>query len=339
MNLFEKDLIAVAQSPLQHWLTTLPAQLERWQKEQQHGELPKWLRSVSQLPKLEPHHVSLTDTVSVTADSVGEGEQNRIRGLMMQLVPWRKGPFNLHGVHLDTEWRSDYKWQRVLPHLRNHRTDASTVTGSQGDQPLRGQQVLDIGCGSGYHLWRMLEAGAEQVWGIDPGQLFMAQFMAVRGFMPPELQARAHLFPLGVEDLPELRAFDTVFSMGVLYHRRSPIDFLTQLRAQLKPGGQLVLETLVVEGDEHTVLVPGETYAKMRNVWFIPSTPALLHWLSRCGFKNARVVDESLTTLEEQRATEWMQGQSLVDFLDPNDHTRTIEGYPAPRRAVIIATL
>src|SRR5690554_1905993 len=262
MNLFEKDLIAVAQSPLQHWLTTLPAQLERWQKEQQHGELPKWLRCVEQLPKLEAQHVALGDTVTVHNDKVNEGEQNRIRGLMMQLVPWRKGPFNLHGVHIDTEWRSDFKWQRVLPHLND---------------TLRGQQVLDIGCGSGYHLWRMLEAGADQVWGVDPGQLFMAQFMAVRGFMPPELQARAHLFPLGVEDLPELKAFDTVFSMGVLYHRRSPIDFLTQLKAQLKPGGELVLETIVVEGDEHTVLVPGETYAKMRNVWFIPSTKALLH--------------------------------------------------------------
>lgn len=52
----------------------------------------------------------------------------------------------------------------------------------------------------------------------------------------------------------------------------------------------------------------------MRNVWFIPSTKALLHWLERCGFKNARVVDENVTSLAEQRATEWMHGQSLVDF-------------------------
>ena len=324
MKLFAKDLIAVANSPLQHWLTTLPAQLDTWQKQQQHGELHKWLRCVEQLPQLAPEQVSLADTVTVTSSNPEPGMQNRIKGLLQQLTPWRKGPFNLHGVHIDTEWRSDFKWQRVAPHLSNN-----------GD--LSGQQVLDIGCGSGYHLWRMLEAGADQVWGIDPGQLFMAQFMAIRGFMPPELQARAHLFPLGVEDLPELKAFDTVFSMGVLYHRRSPIDFLTQLRAQLKPGGQLVLETLVVEGDEHSVLVPGETYAKMRNVWFIPSTKALLHWMSRCGFMNARVVDESLTTLAEQRATEWMQGQSLADFLDPNNSSRTIEGYPAPRRAVIIA--
>ncbi len=321
MTLFTKDLIAVAQSPLAHWLTSLPAQLQQWQQQQQHGELPKWLRCIAQLPQLEATAVALSATVSVHNDSISDGQQQRIKGLLMQLTPWRKGPFNLHGVQIDTEWRSDFKWQRVAPHI--------------GD--LTGQQVLDVGCGSGYHLWRMLESGAEQVWGIDPGQLFMAQFMAVRSFMPTDLQARAHWFPLGIEDMPELKAFDTVFSMGVLYHRRSPIDFLTQLKAQLKPGGQLVLETLVVTGDEQTVLVPGETYAKMRNVWFIPSTKALLHWLERCGFKNARVVDENVTSLAEQRATEWMPGQSLVDFLDPHDTSKTIEGYPAPLRAVIIA--
>lgn len=321
MTLFKNDLIAVAQSPLSHWLTHLPAQLEHWQQAQQHGDLRKWLKAVEQLPELVAEQVSLADTVTVQSAGVTEGEQNRIRGLLQQLTPWRKGPFNLHGVHIDTEWRSDYKWQRVARHI--------------GD--LSGQQVLDVGCGSGYHLWRMLESGADQVWGIDPGQLFLAQFLAIRHFMPAELQARAHWFPLGIEDLPELRTFDTVFSMGVLYHRRSPIDFLGQLKAQLRSRGQLVLETLVVEGDATTVLVPGQTYAKMRNVWFIPSSLALLHWLERCGFKNARVVDESITEVAEQRATEWMNGQSLADFLDPEDSSKTIEGYPAPRRAVIIA--
>ncbi|KFZ31412.1 hypothetical protein IDSA_01445 [Pseudidiomarina salinarum] len=322
MDLFKDDLIALARSPVSPWLGSLAGQLDQWQRDQQHGELHKWLRSVAQLPQLAADQVGLGDTISVQSEQrVSDGQLNRIRGLLQQLTPWRKGPFNLHGVHIDTEWRSDFKWQRVAPHL--------------GD--LSGQQVLDIGCGSGYHLWRMLEAGADQAWGIDPGQLFMAQFLAVRHFMPDELKARAHLFPVGVDDLPELKAFDTVFSMGVLYHRRSPIDFLTQLRAQLKPGGQLVLETLVIEGDAQQVLVPGQTYAKMRNVWFIPSTAALLHWLDRCGFSSAVVVDESVTDLSEQRATDWMTGQSLVDFLDPDDRSKTIEGYPAPLRAVIIA--
>lgn len=321
MDLFKSDLVAVAQSPLSHWLEVLPAQLSHWQQHQLHGEWAHWHSCVRQLPQLVAQHVSLGDTIKVASDHISSGDQQRIEGLLKQLMPWRKGPFELHGVHIDTEWRSDFKWQRVAPHV--------------GD--LSGQQVMDIGCGSGYHLWRMLEAGAEQVWGIDPGQLFVAQFLAIRHFMPADLAARAHLFPLGVDDLPPLASLDTVFSMGVLYHRRSPIEFLQQLHGLVKPGGRLVLETLVVEGDQHTVLVPGQTYGKMRNVWFIPSTAALVHWLERCRFKQVRVVDESVTQLDEQRRTEWMQGQSLADFLDPDDHRKTIEGYPAPRRAVIIA--
>ena len=134
-----------------------------------------------------------------------------------------------------------------------------------------------------------------------------------------------------------LELFDTTFSMGVLYHRRSPIDFLAQLKAQLRPGGELVLETLVIEGDENTVLVPTDRYAKMRNVWFIPSTAALKLWMERVGFKDVQIKDCAITTLDEQRRTDWMENESLVDFLDPNDTSKTIEGYPAPLRAILTA--
>jgi tRNA (mo5U34)-methyltransferase len=183
-------------------------------------------------------------------------------------------------------------------------------------------------------MWRMLGEKAKMVVGADPSQLFLMQFQAMKHFNP---NSNVHLLPVGVEQLPELKAFDTVFSMGVLYHRRSPIDFLYQLKNQLRKGGELVLETLVVEGDQHTVLMPGDRYAQMRNVWYLPSAAALTVWMQRVGFKNIRVVDVAPTSLEEQRATEWMDSQSLVDFLDPVDQTKTIEGYPAPVRAVVVA--
>jgi len=125
--------------------------------------------------------------------------------------------------------------------------------------------------------------------------------------------------------------------MGVFYHRRSPIDHLYQLKHSLKSGGELVLETLVVSGDERQVLMPQDRYAQMRNVWFIPSSQAVIKWLSRCGFKNIKLIDESFTTVEEQRATEWMQFHSLQNFLDPDDNTKTIEGYQAPLRAIFTA--
>jgi tRNA (mo5U34)-methyltransferase len=198
--------------------------------------------------------------------------------------------------------------------------------------------VLDVGGGNGYHAWRMAGAGASFVLVIDPSPRFFWQFRAVRHFVGDADGQRTHFLPVGIEEVPEgLAFFDTVFSMGVLYHRPSPLEHLLQLRDSLRPGGELVLETLVVKGDEMTVLLPGERYAAMPNVYFLPSSSALCQWLERCGFINVRVVDEAVTTTEEQRTTDWMTFQSLADFLDPDDTARTREGYPAPRRAVIIA--
>ncbi|NRA61426.1 MAG: tRNA 5-methoxyuridine(34)/uridine 5-oxyacetic acid(34) synthase CmoB, partial [Psychrobium sp.] len=172
--------------------------------------------------------------------------------------------------------------------------------------------------------------------GIDPSTLFLFQFEIIRHLANND--QRAHLLPLGIEQLPKLNVFDTVFSMGVLYHRKSPIEHIQQLKDQLRPGGELVLETLVIDGDENQVLVPAGRYGKMNNVWFLPSVAALELWLGKLGFENIRVVDVSTTTLEEQRKTPWMDYESLSDFLDPNDQSKTIEGHPAPKRAVIIAT-
>jgi tRNA (mo5U34)-methyltransferase len=136
-----------------------------------------------------------------------------------------------------------------------------------------------------------------------------------------------------------MQAFDTVFSMGILYHRRSPFDHLQALKDLLKPDGELVLETLVIDGEEGQTLVPEGRYAKMGNVWFIPSPSTLLQWLKKIGFKTAKLVDVNQTSIEEQRSTDWMRFHSLEQFLDPDDLNRTIEGYPAPKRAIIIATV
>lgn len=306
-------------TPLSHWLQTLPAQLDHWQRNSKHGEFDKWCRLLAKLPSTTPSNIELDEKVAVgSLADVDVYTQKKISGLLQQFMPWRKGPFYVHDIHIDTEWRSDWKWDRVYPHIT----------------PLKNRTVLDVGCGSGYHMWRMLGQGASRVIGIDPTQLFFIQFQAIKHFIPRD---DIHFLPLGIEEMQPLNAFDTVFSMGVLYHRKDPIQFLNQLKHQLRKGGELVLETLVVDGDEQTVLMAGERYAQMRNVWFLPSTKALAVWLERVGFENIRVVDVNHTTLDEQRSTPWMDSQSLKDFLDPEDITRTIEGYPAPQRAVLIA--
>lgn len=317
-DFFNQFYAQIAQNRLAPWLQMLPAQLNEWYKENLHGEFKDWVKNVNLLPSIEATQVDL-DTVSVGDETtMSEGLRKKTRHHLMQLKPWRKGPYHLHGLHVDTEWRSDFKWQRLAPHISD----------------LTDKYVLDVGCGSGYHLWRMKGAGAKFVVGIDPTQLFLAQFWAVKHFMQDD---GVNLLPLGIDDMPELKAFDTVFSMGVLYHRKSPMDFLQQLKKQLAPGGELILETLIIEGDENTVLVPEDRYAKMRNVWFIPSAKALENWMKKVGFSDIRLVNIDQTSLDEQRKTDWIDTESLEDFLDPNDPSKTIEGYPAPLRAIFIA--
>lgn len=304
---------------LQPWLNILPQQLTDWQNAE-HGDFDRWLRALNKIQTDTPDIIELKESVSVSNNEpLPPGERKKLENLLRTFHPWRKGPYHLHGIHIDTEWRSDWKWDRVLPHI----------------SPLKNRSVLDVGCGNGYHMWRMLGEGARLCIGIDPSHLFLVQFEAVRRLMGDD--QRAHLLPLGIEQLPELNAFDTVFSMGVLYHRRSPLDHLLQLRNQLVPGGELILETLVIEGDENAVLVPVDRYAQMRNVYFFPSAKALKVWLEKTGFEDVRIVDENTTTTGEQRTTSWMTHNSLPDYLDPNDPSKTVEGYPAPRRAILVA--
>ena len=309
----------IATTNLSDWLETLPRQLKEWEN-QTHADYAKWSKIVDFLPDLQADKIDLKSAVkSDRTFPLSTGEKQRIIHHLKQLMPWRKGPYHLFGIHIDCEWRSDFKWDRVLPHLA----------------PLQGHTILDVGCGSGYHMWRMVGEGAKMVVGIDPTELFLCQFEAVRKLLNND--RRANLIPLGIEQMQPLAAFDTVFSMGVLYHRKSPLDHLSQLKNQLVKGGELVLETLVVDGDVNTVLIPADRYAKMKNVYFIPSVAALINWLEKVGFTNVRCVDVATTTLEEQRKTDWLENESLIDFLDPNDHSKTIEGYQAPKRAVILA--
>ncbi|MEQ7871863.1 tRNA 5-methoxyuridine(34)/uridine 5-oxyacetic acid(34) synthase CmoB [Chromohalobacter salexigens] len=308
---------------LSEWVARLPAQLAEGLDRKRFGDLPAWEKAVAKLPTLPEARDVALDSDSVRVDlALTESQQRQCENLLRKLMPWRKGPYTLGGIHIDTEWRSDWKWQRVAPHL----------------SPLEGRRVLDVGGGNGYHGWRMVGAGAAFVLIVDPSPRFYYQFQAVRHFVGDADGWRTHFLPVGIEAVPpKLEAFDTTFSMGVLYHRPSPLEHLMQLRDTLRPGGELVLETLVVEGDANTVFMPGERYAAMPNVYFLPSSKALAHWLERCGFENVRVVDEAPTSLAEQRSTEWMTFHSLADFLDPEDATLTLEGYPAPRRAVLVA--
>jgi tRNA (mo5U34)-methyltransferase len=306
---------------LDAWAQLLPEQIARGLSAQRYGDLSRWLQVLQDLPQLTADNTMLAGAKvgAHSSSPPATAEIEQLRAGLQGLHPWRKGPFELFGVQIDTEWRSDWKWDRLAAAI----------------DPLAGRRVLDVGCGSGYHCWRMLGAGACEVIGIDPTPLFVVQYWALQKYLQRD---EVWVLPAGIEQVPaKLQAFDTVFSMGVLYHRRSPMDHLQELRDCLRPGGQLVLETLVIEGGPGDTLVPEGRYARMGNVWFLPSTDTLLGWLRKLGFHDVQLVDVTVTSTSEQRSTDWMRFHSLADFLDPSDHSKTIEGHPAPRRATIPA--
>jgi tRNA (mo5U34)-methyltransferase len=283
-----------------------------------HGDLKRWSKALSRIPETDSSSVILSHPVGL--EHIPDGTEQQLENALRGLMPWRKGPFKFGPIELDTEWRSDLKWGRLHTKIN-----------------LADHRVLDVGSGSGYHLWRMLEAGASEVLGIDPSVLFHCQFAAIKSLLG---HPRAASIPVTLEEFNAgILDFDTVFSMGVLYHRKDPINHLEQLKRWIKPGGQLIIETLVIDGEETTCLVPQDRYARMNNVWFLPSVATLARWLERVGFESIECLDVSVTTTEEQRKTDWMQFESFEHAIDPENEALTIEGLQRPTRAALRAVL
>lgn len=304
------------------FLASLGAWQNHIQDKSRYKDAPFYRSIVAQLPT--PRKVRVSDGragfwLDVEMDA---SEFKKTHALLARLMPWRKGPFGIKGkgeIFIDTEWRSDLKWERISRHLN-----------------LAGKRVLDVGGGSGYHAFCMARSGADAIV-ADPSPLFYHQFLAINHFARRALGSSVHYLPVPLDALPASHGFDVVFCMGVLYHRISPFDTLSELKDQLAPSGTLVLETLVIEGDAQAVLVPNGRYAMMNNVYFLPSVAALTLWLQKAGFVDVVCVDVSITQTSEQRATDWMRYHSLKDFLHPDNPTKTLEGYPRPMRAMLMA--
>jgi len=302
----------------EEWISALIAVSRTKISDAAHGKLSAWRETLRTLPDTGKHVFDLQSPVLTSYFDWPDETRRLARERLLELNPWRKGPFNISGIKIDAEWRSDFKWQRLEKSIA----------------PLAGRRVLDVGCGNGYYSLRMRGSGASSVLGIDPTLLYIVQFSAITHFMRPE---PVHILPLRLHELPAAAPlFDTTFSMGVLYHQRDPIQHLSQLKQTLRRNGELVLETLIAPGDSSEVVIPDGRYARMRNVWHLPTIRRLTEWLGESGFTDVRIIDKTFTTTDEQRTTEWMPFESLREALDPSDSARTVEGLPAPLRAIIV---
>lgn len=268
-----------------------------------------------------PRHcnVRLGDEVAIDSLELQSDQRTILNEMIRMLLPWRKGPFNLLGEQIDSEWRSFMKWDRLREALSRCKMG----------------RVADVGCNNGYYMFRMLELNPELVVGLDPNARFFLQFNLVNSFVRSE---KLFYELLGVEDLDLFEGFfDVILCLGVLYHRKDPIGMLEGLKRALTPkGGTLVLESITLP-EEFGIVVPKDRYSMMRNIWFLTSPTALCNMVERAGFRDVEIVDTSITTPLEQRKTGLAPFDSLTDFLDPSDQSKTVEGYPAPRRTILLA--
>jgi len=290
-------------------------------------ERQKWLtwkniapikEAIDNLPTPQVKNYSLNDTVEIELEeSYSKEHLAQIEEVAKLMLPWRKGPFKIDSLFIDTEWRSFIKYNLLEPHFN-----------------LKDKIVGDIGCNNGYYLFRMLEHKPKKLVGFDPSPLVFMQFEFINKFIQGDIKYEL----LGIEHV-ELyeHKFDTLFCLGVLYHRSDPIASLKSLFKALNSGGELILDTFMIDGKDDICLTPKDRYSKIPNIYFIPTVNALKNWCLRAGFKDIEVLEIKATNLEEQRKTNWINSQSLNDFLDPNNPTLTVEGYPAPKRVYIKA--
>lgn len=294
-------------------------------RQQQHKKLNKssvFLETLSHFSSFTPPASLQAQGASVVigqAQDLSEAQAFQLKKDIETLIPWRKGPFEVFGYPIDAEWRSNLKWERFLPHLSS----------------LQGKIVADIGSNNGYYMFRMLPQNPRLILGFEPAIRYYTQFQWLKQFIhAPAL----HCELLGIEHLSYFpQFFDTIFCMGILYHHPNPLELLQKMWLALKDEGELYIESLGIPGEESLALFPQRRYARISNIWFIPTKNCLLHWIGRSGFSEVECVAVLPLTSEEQRQSREAPGLSLKDFLNPQDPTRTEEGYPAPLRLYVKA--
>ncbi|HEY9189615.1 MAG TPA: tRNA 5-methoxyuridine(34)/uridine 5-oxyacetic acid(34) synthase CmoB [Sulfurovum sp.] len=289
-------------------------------------ERRKWLtwknivpyqEAIRALKTYEDVEVKLGDRVEVQIKDLSSQDAQQIKETALLMKPWRKGPFQINDLFIDSEWQSQIKYNLLEPHF-----------------DLKDKIVGDIGCNNGYYLFRMLSQKPKKLIGFDPSAIYYSQFQFINHFIQSDIVYEL----LGVEHVEFYEhKFDILFCLGVLYHRSDPVAMLKSLYKGMNKGGELILDTFMIDGEAEVCLTPKERYSKIPNIYFVPTVNALKNWCHRAGFESVEVLEIMKTEPHEQRKTAWIDTQSLEDFLDPNDDTKTVEGYPAPKRVYIKA--
>ena len=276
-----------------------------------------WLDVLKNLRPIENSLVSLTNSIEVRGNWKTEDELVT-KELLHKLLPWRKGPFSIGDIFIDSEWRSHYKWDRFMAL----------------NLDLKDKNILDVGSGNGYYGFRMLGQGARLVICLEPNLNHLTQFAAINSFIRSE---DIKMIPERVEELSfSEKLFDIIFSMGLMYHQRDPRLHLMTLCSHLKKDGYLVLETIIAPPEFGDMLIPDDRYANMSNVWQIHTDKGIEKLVNDLGLTIIDMDSSVITSNQEQRTTVWMPFRSLSSAINPKDKNLTIESLPIPSRKIFI---
>ena len=295
-------------------LDTIRAERQKWLT---WKNIQPYQNAIKALPDHSTVEIILGDRVELQIKNLSNEEAEQIKQTALLMKPWRKGPFQFNELFIDSEWQSQIKYNLLEPYF-----------------DLKDKIVGDIGCNNGYYLFRMLSQKPKKLIGFDPSAIYYSQFQFINHFLKSDIAYE--LLGVGHVEFYEHK-FDTLFCLGVLYHRSDPVAMLKSLFKGLNKGGELILDTFMIDGEDEMCLTPKDRYSKIPNIYFVPTVNALKNWCYRAGFETVEVLEIMKTELNEQRKTEWIDTQSLEDFLDPNDPAKTVEGYPAPKRVYIKA--
>lgn len=294
------------------------------QSQKQKEIVKKWkniaplIEQIENLPNFDTK-AFYDDVVSFEIKNQSKADEIIVKNCALALRSWRKGPFKINSILIDSEWKSFIKYNLLKQHFN-----------------LLNKKIADIGCNNGYYLFRMLAERPKKLVGFDPTALFWCQFLFLNHFAKSDIVYEL----LGVEHLPEYdEKFDIVFCLGVLYHRSDPLSCLKSLYKGLNEHGELFLDTFMIDGEDEIALIPKNTYSKISNIHFIPTYNTLKNWCLKAGFKKVELLATTTTNCNEQRKTDWILGESLDSFLDKENPNKTIEGYPAPKRIYIKASV
>lgn len=191
-------------------------------------------------------------------------------------------------------------------------------------QPQAGEQILDLGCGTGELTAKLAETGA-QVTGLDASASMIES--AKRNF--PQLDfvvANAASFSLP-------KQYDAIFSNAALHWMLDKEAVAARMYQHLKPGGRLILEmgaqgnvAGLLQALEQAMQQHGYIYAPF---WYFPSVGEYTSILEQYGFK----VQQALYF---DRATELADPENgIIDWFDMfGDHF--FKNMPAATRTAIL---